>query len=407
MINIQNIRDQFPQLNNLVHDKKLIYFDSAATSYKPQSVINKVQHYYQDLCVNVHRALHPLAEIATQEYENTRDQVKDWINANDRSEIIFTRGTTEAINLLSYVLTDQLNSGDEIVLTISEHHSNLVPWQLLAKRTNSTLKFITLQENGHLCLKSAKNVIGAKTKVVAFPYISNVLGYINPVEEIIQLAKKFKALTVIDAAQAAARLVIDVQKLDVDFLALSAHKAFGPTSLGILYGKKNLLEELPPFMGGGDMIEKVELQNTTYNKLPYKYEAGTPNIAAVIGFGAALKFIQEVKTENIFQHELQLTQYLFEQLDKIDNLNILGSAPDKLGLVSFTFKDLHPQDVATFLGKKGIALRSGHLCAQPLLAHFGYTSVLRASLSIYNTRDEVDALVKNIEETSKFLKDHL
>lgn len=406
MMDIQFIRSQFPQLQNTVYGKPLVYFDSAATSYKTQSVIDKTIHYYKDLSVNVHRAIHPLAEMATQEYEQTRNDVQLWLNAKHREEIIFTRGTTEAINLISHVMAEKLSAQDEIVLTISEHHSNLVPWQILSQKTKATLKFITLTKNGELDLESAKKQINAKTKIVAFPYISNLLGFINPVKEIIRLAKSVNAYTVIDAAQAASRITIDVQDLDVDFLALSAHKCFGPTSLGFLYGKKDILEILPPFMGGGDMIENVTLNHTDYNRLPYKYEAGTPNIAAVIAFKAALDFINQLGTENIYQHELALTNYLYNKLKEIPQINILGDAPGKLGLVSFTIKDIHTQDMATFLGKRGFALRSGHLCAQPLLKHFGLEHVLRASISVYNTTEEIDDLVKNIIQINSLLRDN-
>ncbi len=405
MIDMNFVREQFPQLSNTVNDKALIYFDSAATSYKTQSVIDKTVHYYKDLAVNVHRALHPLAEGATQEYESTRDLIQKWLNATDRAEIIFTRGTTESINLVSHVMESKFKAGDEIVLTISEHHSNLVPWQMLAQKSKAVLKFITLKADGTLDMESAKNVITSKTKLVAFPYISNLLGFINPVEELIKLAKKVKAYTLIDAAQAASRMVVDVQRLDCDFLALSAHKCFGPTSLGVLYGKKNILEDLPPFMGGGDMIEHVTLTHTDYNQLPYKYEAGTPNIAAVIAFSAALDFMNKIGIKNIYDHELKLTNYLYKKLKSIPGLKILGDAPGKLGLVTFIFEDVHAQDMATFLGKRGFALRSGHMCAQPLLQHFGHDTVLRASLSIYNTEVEIDKLVKNILEIKHLLKE--
>lgn len=405
MIDITSVRKNFPQLENKVNGKPLIYFDSAATSYKTQGVIDKTVHYYRDLSVNVHRALHPLAEEATQEYEHTRDLIKEWLNAKDRAEIIYTRGTTESINLVSHVMESKFTAGDEIVLTISEHHSNLVPWQILAEKSKATLKFITLKANGTLDLDSAKKVINSKTKLVAFPYISNLLGFINPVHEIIALAKNVKAYTLIDAAQAASRLVIDVQYLDCDFLALSSHKCFGPTSLGVLYGKKDILEDLPPFMGGGDMIENVTLTHTDYNQLPYKYEAGTPNIAAVLGFSAALEFIKQVGLKNIFQHELELTDYLYQKLKTIPGIKILGDSADKLGLVSFVFEDVHAQDMATFLGKRGFALRSGHMCAQPLLKHYGVDAVLRASLSIYNTTFEIDSLITNILEIKQLLRD--
>lgn len=406
MMDINFVRNQFPQLQNQVFGKPLIYFDSAATSYKTQSVIDKTIHYYKDLSVNVHRALHPLAETATTEYEATRDQIQTWLNAKDRAEIIFTRGTTESINLISHILVDSLKASDEIVLTVSEHHSNLVPWQILAKKTQAVLKFITLNENGTINLTSAQEQITAKTKIVAMPYISNLLGFVNPIEKIIAMAKKVGAYTLIDAAQAASRMKIDVQKLDADFLALSSHKCFGPTSLGILYGKKNILESLPPFMGGGDMIENVTLYSTEYNQLPYKYEAGTPNIAAVIAFQAALDFMNSLGMDDIYQHELELTDYLYKKLKTIPQINILGDSVGKLGLVSFTFNDVHSQDMATFLGKRGFALRSGHLCAQPLLKYFKLDSVLRASLSIYNTKEEIDLLIENILQVKKFLRDN-
>jgi cysteine desulfurase/selenocysteine lyase len=405
MKDISQVRSQFPQLKNQVYGKSLIYFDSAATSYKTQGVIDKTIHYYKDLSVNVHRAIHPLAEQATQEYEQTRTDIKTWINAQSTEEIIFTRGTTESINLVSHILEESMKPGDEIILTISEHHSNLVPWQILSQKTKAVLKFITLTSQGKIDLEQAQKQFSSKTKIVAFPYISNVLGFINPVHEIIALAKKHQAYTLIDAAQAASRLPIDVQNLEVDFLAFSGHKCFGPTSFGVLYGKKDLLEKLPPFMGGGDMIENVELTHTDYNKLPFKYEAGTPNIAAVIAFKAALDFMQDLKIENIYHHEMELTHYLYQKLKTIPDINIIGDAPGKLGLVSFTLPGIHTQDMATFLGKRGFALRSGHLCAQPLLKHYQVPSVLRASISVYNTVEEIDALLENLQQIIKILRD--
>ncbi len=405
MMDSIQIRNHFPQLQNQVYDKPLIYFDSAATSYKTQSVIDKTLHYYKDLSVNVHRAIHPLAEVATQEYEQTRDAIQAWINAQHREEIIFTRGTTESINLVSHVLEGLLGENDEIVLTLSEHHSNLVPWQILSQKTKAKLKFIGLTPEGHIDLQSAKEQISSKTKVVAFPYISNLLGFINPIQELTRLAKKQGAYTLLDAAQAASRIPMDVQSLDVDFLALSSHKCFGPTSLGVLYGKKDLLEKLPPFMGGGDMIENVTLTHTDYNHLPFKYEAGTPNIAAVIAFKAALEFMHVIGMDNIFQHELELTAYLYQKLKEIEGIKILGDASGKLGLVSFVIDKIHTQDMATFLGKRGFALRSGHLCAQPLLKYYHLESVLRASLSIYNTRDEINALIENMKQITHLLRE--
>jgi cysteine desulfurase/selenocysteine lyase len=405
MIDMQHIKNQFPQLQNLVYGKKLVYLDSAATSYKPLRVLEKIQHYYRDLCVNVHRAIHPLAEMATTEYETTRDSVAKWLNAKQRSEIIFTRGTTESINLIATVLQQSIKPGDEIVLTVSEHHSNLVPWQMLAEKTGATLKFIPLLPDGTLDLNKAKELITSKTKVVSLTYISNVLGFINPIESIISFAREYQAIIVLDAAQAAARIPIDVQKLDVDFLAFSAHKCFGPTSLGFLYGKSKLLEQLPPFMGGGDMIDHVTLEKTDYNVIPYKFEAGTPNIASAIAFNASLEFVNELGMEQIYEHEVDLTHYLYTALKSFDDLSILGDKAGKVGLVSFTLKGLHPQDIATFLGRKAIALRTGHLCAQPLLRSYGYDSVLRASLSIYNTKEDIDYFTEQLHAVIKLLRE--
>lgn len=404
-IHLSSVQKQFPQLQRTINGNRLIYLDSAATSFKPQSVIDSVSHYYTNLCVNVHRAIHPLAEEATLAYEATRDKVAHHLNINDRSEVIFTRGTTEAINLVATILEAEINQGDDIVITISEHHSNLVPWQILAKKKNANLKYIELKADGTLDLEQAKTVITHKCKILAFPFISNVLGIINPIQKLLDFAKTHGAYTLVDAAQAMGRIPIDLKKYSPDFLVFSSHKCFGPTSFGILYGKKEILEKLPPYMGGGDMIEYVGLQETTYNQLPYKYEAGTPNIAAAIGFGSALDFINTIGIKNIYEHELKLTRYLYEKLNTINSLKIIGTSENKLGLVCFTIEGLHPQDIATLLGKKGIALRSGHLCAQPLLRSLGVESLLRASISIYNTEDDIDQLIQQLHNVIKLLRD--
>lgn len=403
--NIENIRSHFPQLHNRINGNRYIYLDSAATSLKPQCVIDAVSHYYTHLSVNVHRAIHPLAEEATSLYEQTRDKISDLLKSENRNEIIFTRGTTESINLVSHILEEKITKEDDIVITISEHHSNLVPWQILAQKTGAKLKYVPLNKDGTIDLIQAKKIITSKCKIVSFPYISNVLGIINPVHEILNIAKSYGALTLIDAAQAFGRIPINLQKISPDFIAFSSHKCFGPTSFGILYGKKELLESLPPFMGGGDMIEYVGLQETTYNQLPYKYEAGTPNIASAIGFGKAIDFINSIGIERIYEHEIDLTMYLYNCLKSIDDLFILGTNDQKLGLVSFQIKNIHPQDVATFLGKKGIALRSGHLCTQPLLRSYGYDGILRASLSIYNTKEEIDLFIEELIKVIILLRD--
>jgi len=405
MHDINRVRDHFPQFKRILeNNKSIIYLDSAATSFKPQSVIDTVSHYYSHLSSNVHRAIHPLSLEATTLYEGTRDKIKTLINAAKREEIIFTKGTTESINLVARTYGESfLKQGDEILITEMEHHSNLVPWQMVAKKTGATLKWVSVDENGELDLKDFENKINAKTKIFSFTMISNVTGAVNPVEYLINQAKKFKTLTFLDGAQWVPRCHTDVQKLDCDFLAFSGHKMFGPTGVGILYGKEIHLEQMPPFLGGGDMIKLVTMEETTYNELPYKFEAGTPAIASVIGLGSSVEFLKNYSFDSIKNHEYELTQYLEESLNKIPEVIFYGKPKKRIGAVSFGIKNIHPQDAATLLGKWGIALRTGHLCAQPLLRKFGVTSLMRASLSIYSEKNDIDELIFHLKKLKEFI----
>lgn len=381
-----------------------VYLDSAATCLKPKIVIDRVTHYYRDLSSNVHRALHPLSEKATEYYEGTRDGVQKFINAEKRYECIFTKGTTESINLVARCLGELiLKPEDEILLTFMEHHSNIVPWQLVAQKTGAKIVVAPLDDLGNLDLEKFKNLLGPKTKIAAFAYISNVLGVMNPVKEMIALCHEKNIVTVVDAAQAVARQAIDVQDLNCDFLAFSAHKLYGPTGVGILYGKEKYLNMMPPLYGGGDMINVVTFSATTFNDLPYKFEAGTPNIAGVIGLGAAIEFVQQIGMPKIAEHDDLLTCRLQQELASLNFINILAPQTKKFGLVSFTMHHVHPQDMATLLGKWSIALRTGHLCAQPLIKSYGLTSVARASIGLYTNDEDINNLIIALKKTKEFL----
>jgi len=401
---VYSIRRQFPVLSREVKGVPLVYFDNAATSQKPQLVIDALVNYYTHYNANVHRGIHTLAEEATLAMEKSRDAAQQFINAATREQIIFTRGTTEGINLVAYTWGRQnIKAGDEIILSSLEHHSNIVPWQILVEEKNAVVKVIPVNERGELVIEEYKKLLGPKTKLVAVNHASNALGTINPVKEIIEEAHKAGALVLIDGAQSAVHLDIDVQDLDCDFFALSSHKMYGPTGVGVLYGKKELLESMPPFQGGGEMIKEVTFAKTSYNDLPYKYEAGTPNIADIIAFKSAIDFMNGIGNENIRKHEDELLQYGTKKLKEIPGLRIIGEAKEKVSVLSFIVDKLHPQDIGILLDNKGIAGRTGHHCAQPLMDCYKIPGTVRASFAVYNTKDEIDELVIGLGKAIRML----
>lgn len=401
---ILDLRKQFPILNRLVKDKPLVYFDNAATSQKPQVVIDALTHYYTRYNANIHRGIHTLAEEATMAYEATRRTAQEFIGAASEEEIIFTRGTTEGINLVAYTWGRQnIAAGDEIVISGMEHHSNIVPWQILCEEKGAVLKVIPVNDNGELLMDAYKALLSNKTKLVSIVHVSNSLGTVNPIKEIIEAAHQAGAKVLVDGAQSAVHLDIDVQEMNCDFFAFSGHKIYGPTGVGVLYGKKELLNSMPVFQGGGEMIKEVTFEKTTYNDLPYKYEAGTPNIADTIVLKAALDFIKESGKSNIRAHEDELLTYATAQLRDIPGLTIIGNAKEKVSLISFIIKDIHPQDVGVLLDNQGIAVRTGHHCTQPLMARFGIPGTIRASFALYNQKEEIDALVTGLHKTIKML----
>lgn len=403
-LDVYSIRRQFPILNREVKGRPLIYFDNAATSQKPQVVIDALVNYYTGYNANIHRGIHTLAEEATAAFEATRDTVKDFINADSREQIIFTRGTTEGINLVAYTWGRQnIKKGDEIIISEMEHHSNIVPWHILCEEKGAVLKVIPVSPKGELLLEEYEQLLSDKTKLVSIVHVSNALGTVNPVRKIIAAAHAKNAVVLVDGAQSTVHLDIDVQDLDCDFFAFSAHKLYGPTGIGVLYGKKHLLESMPVFQGGGEMIKEVTLEKTTYNDLPYKYEAGTPNIADAIAFKAALDFTRQLGKEKIRQHENELLQYATEQLKNIKRVNIIGEAKEKISVLSFSINDMHPQDIGILLDNRGIAVRTGHHCAQPLMQCFGIPGTIRASFAVYNTKEEIDELVTGLHKAIKIL----
>ncbi len=386
MLNIEKIRKDFPILQCTMHGKPLIYLDSSNTSQKPNGVIDAITHYYKNYNANIHRSIYELSAKATHLYEKTRTNIKEFINAKSTQEIIFTKGTTEAINLVASSLS--FSEGDEIIVSTMEHHSNLVPWQKLGVK----LRIIPISDKGELDLGAYQNLFNSHTKMVAITHASNVLGTINPIKEITKIAHQHQVAVLVDGAQAFPHLPVDVEDLDCDFYAFSSHKAYGPTGVGVLYGKKDLLEKMSPYQGGGNMIERVSLTDFTCNQLPYKFEAGTPNIADVIAFDAAINYIKSIGFENIMRHEQNLLHYATEKLNNIDGLRIIGNASKKLGVISFVMKEIHPHDIGTILDHEGIAVRAGHHCAMPLMERFKVPAMVRVSFGIYNTEKEIDHL---------------
>jgi cysteine desulfurase/selenocysteine lyase len=404
-LDIAAIRKQFPILDQEVNGKALVYFDNAATSQKPQSVIDALTHYYNFDNANIHRGIHTLAERATTAFEDTRKAVASFINANEAEEIIFTKGTTEGINLVASTYGRKfIGEGDEIIISELEHHSNIVPWQILCEEKGAILKVIPVNEKGELVISEYDKLLSKKTKLVAVNYISNALGTINPVKEIIEKAHAVDAKVFIDAAQAAPHARMDVQDLDCDFLAFSAHKVYGPTGVGALYGKRNLLESMPPYQGGGEMIKEVSFSGTSYNDIPYKFEAGTPNIAEVIAFKAAIDFVEELTQEAIAQHEEELMAYANQLLNKVEGFRPIGTADKKASVISFLIDGVHPFDLGQILDAKGIAVRTGHHCAQPLMEIFKIEGTVRASFSVYNTKEEIKYFVESLKSAIKMFK---
>ena len=408
-INIESIRNDFPILKRKVHkDKPLVYLDNAATTQKPIQVINAISNYYLNYNSNIHRAVHELAEEATLAYEATRDKVAKFINAKNREEIIFVRGTTEAINLVAYAWGRQnINKDDIIVTTEYEHHSNIVPWQLLAKEKGAKLEYIGVDDNGELILSQLDTYLQTgKVKIVAFSQMSNVLGTITNSEEIVKRCKKYGVRVLIDGAQSVPHIKVDLQKLDCDFFAFSAHKMLGPTGVGVLWARKELLQEMVPFNGGGDMIREVHKYETTWNDLPYKFEAGTPNIADVIGFAAAIDYLDRIGMDKVREHEMELTKYALDKLSQIKGIVLYGPTDitKRGGVISFNLGDIHPHDLATIIDEDGIAIRSGHHCAQVLMERLDVSATSRASFYIYNTKEEVDVFIKSLNRAKELFK---
>lgn len=402
----RELREQFPILNQEINGHPLVYLDSAATSQKPRSVIDAIQAYYEKDNSNVHRGVHTLGSRATDAYEGAREKVARFINAARTEEIVFTRGTTSALNLVASSYGRSVcGEGDEIVITQMEHHSNFIPWQQVAKATGATLKFIPMQEDGTLLLSDVEQTITDRTKIVSIAYASNVLGIVNPVKQIAEIAHRHGAVIVVDGAQSTPHMRIDVQDLDCDFYALSGHKMCGPTGIGALYGKMALLEKMEPIEFGGEMIDFVELYDSTWKDVPARFEAGTPIIAGAVGLGAAIDFLNEVGLDNIHKHEMQLGAYAVERLSEIEGLSIYGPRSERIGLVTFNLEDVHPHDVATVLDAKGIAVRAGHHCCQPLMRWLKVSATARASFYLYNTEADIDRLAEALRETKEYFSD--
>ena len=394
-LDVENIRQDFPILHQEVNGNPLVYLDNAATSQKPRQVIEALDKYYQEDNANIHRGVHTLSERATIDYEQAREKVRSFINANSEKEIIFVRGATEGINLIAQSYgRNKLKAGDEIIISEMEHHSNIVPWQLLCEQTGAILKIIPINDSGELILEEFEKLLNPKTKLVSIAHISNALGTINPIQTIIDRAHEHNAVVIIDGAQATPHTIVDVQALDCDFYVFSGHKLFGPTGIGVLYGKAHLLEAMPPWQGGGDMIKMVSFEKTLYNDLPYKFEAGTPHIAGVIGLGAAIDYVSATGLEAIAAHEHELLEYATEKILEVKGLRLIGTAQQKTSILSFVIDSIHPHDIGTILDHEGIAIRTGHHCAMPVMTHFNVPATARASFAFYNTFEEVDRLIQ-------------
>ena len=395
----KRIREDFPILKQQVHGKPLVYLDNAATSQKPQSVIDALTRYYTTENSNVHRGIHYLSERATYDYEDARGKIRKLLNASDDREIVYVRGTTEGINLVAQSYGGQhVGEGDEVIISAMEHHSNIVPWQILCQERGAHLRVIPINDAGELIMDEYEKLLSPRTKLVSIVHLSNSLGTINPVEQIIEMAHSRSIPVLLDGAQSIQHMTIDVQKLDCDFLVFSGHKLFGPTGIGALYGKADLLESMPPYQGGGDMIKSVTFEKTIYNSLPYKFEAGTPNIAGAIGLGAAVDYVMDVGLDRASAYEHELLEYGTERLSTISGLRMIGTAKEKAAILSFVLDGIHPHDIGTILDSEGIAIRTGHHCTQPVMDRFGVPATARASLAFYNTKEDIDALVKGIDK---------
>jgi len=399
---VEKIREDFPVLKQQIHGKPLVYLDSAATAQKPFVVIDAIRKFHEVDCANIHRGVHELSQRSTAAYEETRTKAKKFLNAKSRTELIFVRGTTEGVNLVASSWgRPYVNPGDEIVISAMEHHSNIVPWQMLCEEKGAKLRVIPMNDRGELLLEEYEKLLNPRTRLVAVAHVSNALGTINPIAEMIQMAHRNGSLVLIDGAQAAPHMKVDVQALDADFYTLSGHKLFGPTGIGILYGKSMILNTMPPYQGGGDMIQTVTFEKTTYNDLPYKFEAGTPNIAGGIGFGAALDYVTKIGMDNIASYEHELLVYGTQALSAIPGLRLIGTAREKAAVLSFVMEGIHPHDIGTVLDRQGIAVRTGHHCAQPVMDWFKVPATTRASLSFYNTFAELDALAEGLRKVKE------
>lgn len=401
-LNVYQLRADFPILQTKVHGKPLVYLDNAATSQKPQAVLDALTRYYTTENANVHRGVHALSELATESHEQARRKVQRFLHAADASEIVFVRGTTEGINLVAQTYgRTHVNAGDEIIVSGLEHHSNIVPWQILCEQQGARLRVIPVNDSGELLLEEFEKLLGPKTRLVGVAHVSNALGTIIPLRKIIELAHQRNVPVLVDGAQAAPHLQIDVQALDCDFYVFSGHKMYGPMGIGVLYGKRELLEAMPPYQGGGDMISSVTFEKTLYNKLPYKFEAGTPDVSGAIGLGAAIDYLTNLSLDRIAAHEHELLVYATQSLADVPGVRLIGTAKSKAAVVSFVLENIHAHDVGTILDQEGIAIRTGHHCAQPLMQRFGVAATARASFALYNTKDEVDALVRGIHKVQE------
>ena len=403
MINVDKIREDFPILKETVHGKPLVYFDNAATSQTPQIVIDTIVDYYSSYNANIHRGVHTLSQIATDKYEQARIKIQNHFNAKEAYEIILTSGTTHSINIVAAGFASLINKDDEIIVSALEHHSNIVPWQMLCEKTGAILKVIPMNEDGSLEMELYHNLLNENTKLVFCNHVSNALGTLNPIKEIIDAAHKVNAAVLIDGAQATPHIKPDVQALDVDFYVASAHKLCGPTGVGLLYGKQEWLEKLPPYQGGGEMIETVSFKKTTYAGLPHKFEAGTPNICGGIAFGAAIEYMNSIGFNNIASYENELLEYGTQELLKIKGLKIYGATKEKTAVISFNVNEIHPYDIGSILDKLGIAVRTGHHCAQPIMDFYKIPGTIRASFSFYNTKEEIDVLVNGVKRAVQML----
>ena len=405
MLDIESIRKEFPILAREVHGKPLVYFDNGATTQKPQCVLDRIMRSYTLENSNIHRGVHYLSGVATEAHEAARQRVADFIGANSKDEILFTRGTTESVNLVARTLADQIcHKGDEIVVTTMEHHSNIVPWQMACERTGAVLRVAPINEHGELILSEFEALLSERTKIVSVAHVSNVLGTVNPVAEIIRMAHKYGAKVLIDGAQAIAHIPVNVVELDADFYAFSGHKVYAPNGIGVLYGKREILDAMPPFMGGGEMIETVRFEKTTYNKLPYKYEAGTPDYVGSCALATALDYISTIGMKEIAEYEHELLAYATKKIKEIEGVRIIGEAKEKSGVLSFVVDGVHPYDIGMMLDKLGIAIRTGHHCAEPLVDWFGIPGTARASFAFYNTKAEIDYFISSLKRVLMILK---